>query len=203
MKVDDDGRSPRGRGASQERRRAAAKLGTARVFVALYPPAGTTGALLAKLADHDLPPHRATTHDQLHLTALFVGDVLERDLERVRESVTSAARGVAPFDLAPLHLAPLPQDGPARLLAAICDLPSALSELHERLAHRLATHKRSSQTFLPHLTLCRFERPVELDLADSLLDVPPFRVETVHLMQSRLGPDGALHRGLARVPLGG
>lgn len=202
MKVDDDGRSSRGRGPTQDRRRTAAKLGAARVFVALYPPAATTGALLAKLDEHELPTHRATTHEQLHLTALFIGDVLERDLPRVRESVESAARGVAPFELAPLHLAPLPVDGPARLLAAICDMPSALGELHDRLVHRLATRKRRTQPFLPHLTLCRFERPVELDLADSLLDVPPFRVETVHLMQSRIGPDGALHRGLARVPLG-
>jgi len=201
MKVGEDGRSPRSR-ASGQRRRASAKKRSARLFVALYPPTDVAQALLARLPADELPPHRTTPVHKVHLTALFVGEVDTRELERVKESVESAARGVRRFELQPLHLSPLPSGkDDARLVAAITDAPSPLLELHERLAHRLANTRKHEGRFLAHLTLCRFARPAAVDVATPLTDLPSFRVDSISLMQSRLGPDGAEHRGLARVPL--
>ena len=201
MKVGEDGRSPRSR-ASGQRRRAAAKRRTARLFVALYPPADVAAQMLARLPVDALPTHRTTPAHKVHLTALFVGEVDTRELERVRESVESAARGVRRFELQPLHLSPLPTGkDAARLIAAITDAPSPLLELHERLAHRLANTRKRESRFLPHLTLCRFARPASVDLATPLTDLAPFGVDSISLMQSRLGPDGAEHRGLAKIAL--
>lgn len=202
MKVGEDGRSPRSRGATGQRRRAAAKRRTARLFVALYPPAEVASELLARLPLDELPAHRATPQHKVHLTALFIGEVDTRELDRVKESVESAARGVNAFELQPLHLSPLPTGKEdARLVAAITDAPNQLLELHERLAHRLSGQRKRDGRFLPHLTLCRFERPARVDLATTLTDLEPFRVESISLMQSRLGEAGATHRGLARVGL--
>jgi len=179
-----------------------ATKGALRLFVALYPPQPVVAALFEALAREPLPPHRTTPLDQVHLTAHFVGEVDERQLDAVVESVRAAARGVQPFELAPLHLAPLPENGPARLVAALTSAPSALVELHERLVARLARGRRKGAAFLPHLTLARFDAPTRCEVATPLVHVPPFAVDAVHLMQSRIGDGAVHHRGLVRVELG-
>ncbi|MEZ5978342.1 MAG: RNA 2',3'-cyclic phosphodiesterase [Planctomycetota bacterium] len=203
---DRGGRESRSRGGHRAERRerrptASRRAGVARLFVAIYPPPDRVRALLDSLGRVELPDHRATPDEQVHMTVLFVGEVDASRLDGVKESVERAAAGVKPFDLRPLHLAPLPERGPARLVAAITDAPSPLLELHQRLVQRLAVGKRKAATFLPHVTLCRLRTPADVDVATPLVDVEPFRVDTLHLMQSHLGPDGATHRGLARVPL--
>jgi 2'-5' RNA ligase len=189
-----------GRERMRRPRRGAAH-GTLRLFVALYPDGATANALFEALAREELPAHRRTPSEQLHLTAHFIGEVEERRLDTVVESVAGAARGVAPFTLQPLHLAALPESGPARLVAAVTDLPSALLELHERLVARLARGRSKRETFLPHLTLARFATPTCVAVDAALVHVPPIHVTTVHLMQSRIGDGAVLHRGLARFEL--
>jgi len=190
----------RARNDARRSRRAAAN-GTLRLFVALYPDGATANALFEALTREELPPHRLTPHEQLHLTAHFIGEVEERRLADVVESVAGAARSVAPFVLQPLHLAALPETGPARLVAAVTDLPSALLELHERLVARLARGRNKRETFLPHFTLARFATPARVAVDAALVHVPPLAVTTVHLMQSRIGAGAVQHRGLARFEL--
>jgi RNA 2',3'-cyclic 3'-phosphodiesterase len=182
--------------------RRASAHGALRLFVALYPDGATSKALFEALAHEELPPHRQTPREQLHLTAHFVGEVDERQLASVVESIAGAARAIAPFVLQPLHLATLPESGPARLVAAVTDLPSALLELHERLVARLARGRSKRETFLPHLTLARFTTPTRVAIDSALVHVPPISVTTVHLMQSRIGDGAVSHRGLAKFELG-
>lgn len=174
-----------------------------RLFVALYPPPDTVAALAASLARLELPEHRPTPAGQVHLTLLFLGEVERRRLEAVGESVERAAATIGPFELRPERIGPLPERGPARLLAALTDLPGPLVELRRRLVGRLGRPSGRSRAFLPHLTLCRLPRPMVLEGASVPLDLPPFRVEDLRLMESRLQPGGAEHRGLLRVGLQG
>ena len=175
----------------------------ARLFVALYPPRAAAVELLACLERLELPEHRVARIDQLHLTALFVGEVHEREVEAVAESVERSAAGVRPFTLAPDSWVALPARGPARLVAATAPAPSALIELRRRLVGRLAFHRKKSPTFLPHFTLCRFARPTAFELDRPFPGVEPFEMSELLLMRSRLGPEGADHRLVARHPLGG
>lgn len=173
-----------------------------RLFVAVYPDRETAVALRAALDGLELPEHRPTRVDQIHLTALFVGEVHEKEVEAVAESVERAAAGVRPFFLAPDGWVALPEKGPARLIAAVAPAPSALAELHKRLGMRLAFHRRRRENFLPHLTLCRFARPTPFELTAPLPPIPGFQVGEVSLMRSQLDPEGAQHRTLARFDLG-
>lgn len=176
-----------------------------RMFVAAYPPPEFAQRALDMLREIELPPHRLTPVDQVHLTLQFIGDVPSKDLEGVIESVERSAAGLEAFTLTPSRLRRLPERGPARLVALETDAPPALLELHRRLVTRLARQakprREDADRFLPHLTLCRFNAPVaDLDVdRDAPLD--PWPVTSVSLMRSTLAPQRASHRQVAAFQL--
>ena len=173
-----------------------------RLFIALYPPISVARELLASLAPLELPKHRATPAEQLHMTVLFLGETSERELDNVLESIARAAAAVPPFTLTPTTLALLPERGPARLVAALTDTPPALVELHRRLVARLATQRRKPGPFTAHFTLCRFAAPTRCKLPALELRSEPFEVPSIALQRSILRPEGAEHRHVARFELG-
>ena len=176
---------------------------TQRLFVGVYPPPEVALALVAALAQIDLPPHRVTSPEQVHLTLQFIGDTPASDLERTIETVRRATAGVGPFTLTPHQLIALPRRGPSRLLAAETDAPASLLELQRRLSSRLARspRRRPGDRFLPHLTLCRFRNPARIEARPSILAVEPFSVDRIVLMKSTLRPVGAVHEIVDSVEL--
>lgn len=174
-----------------------------RLFVAIDPPRETSAALLALAEALDAPDARMTPVEQVHLTAQFIGDTDPRDLAGVAESVRRSASGIGRFMLTPLRLVTLPRRGPARLVAAETDAPPPLTELHTRLAHRLARspRARAADRFLPHLTLLRCTRPTPGFRVDMAVEAPPFEVASVRLMRSVLSRSGAVHTALESVQL--
>lgn len=178
------------------------KRASLRLFVALYPPVDVARAMLEAMGALDLPRHRVTPMEQVHLTLFFVGDTDERQLEEVCESVRRSASGVGAIRLTPKALITLPEDEPPRLVALRTDSPAGLMELQRRLAHRLSRRpKRGDDRFLPHFTLCRYAtaggEQLRLPIA-----IPAFVVERVALVESVLRPEGAEHRIVERVGLG-
>jgi RNA 2',3'-cyclic 3'-phosphodiesterase len=173
----------------------------ARLFVALHPPRELACALLEAAGALELPAHRVTPEDQVHMTLAFIGEIPERQVQGIADSVQGAAAGVAAFALQLQALVVLPERGPARLVAATTDSPAALLELRRRLVARLVTRRRKEAPFRPHLTLCRFRAPTRLALQPMALALPPFPVESLSLQGSVLHPAGAVHRQVARFPL--
>lgn len=175
----------------------------ARLFVAVHPPPEAACALLAALSGLDLPPRRDVPAAQVHLTLQFIGDTPAARIPEVVESVERSCAGLAPFTLTPTRLIPLPEIGPARLLAAETDVHPTLLELQRRLAHRLARspRQRAGDRFLPHLTLCRFASPATTPPPARPLHVAPFGIFTVRLLRSVLLPEGAEHRPVASIDL--
>ncbi len=176
-----------------------------RMFVGLYPPPEAAATLAGLLDGLDLPAHRRTPVEQLHMTAHFIGDVPLAEVDGVVESVERSASGLEGFELGPQRLVSLPQRGPARLVAVETDAPATLMELHRRLVHRLATspRQRADERFLPHITLCRFGSPAAGLHIDQAVTAGPWRIDRVRLMRSILRAEGAEHLLVAELALSG
>jgi 2'-5' RNA ligase len=172
-----------------------------RVFIAAYPPSPVVDMLAARAADLDLPAHRVTPLDQVHLTLQFVGEVDRRELERVIESAERAAAGVGSFEVVPNRLICLPERGPARLIAAAAPEVSPLTELTRRLAARLARKPGKGRRFLPHLTLLRFRASARDFSMDEAIEPTPFTVDRIAVMRSTLTKGGAEHREVREILL--
>jgi 2'-5' RNA ligase len=179
-------------------------VATLRLFVAAHPPEAVCGGLLGELAGLGREDLRPVPAAQVHLTLVFIGNRDSRELDATLASVEASVRGLPAFPLRPVRLVPLPRPGLARTIAAETDRPATLLEIHERLVRRLARNPspRPRDSFRPHLTLGRFRHEVACEL-DLPLATAPFRVESVAVLASDLRPDGAVHRELARLTLGG
>ena len=180
-----------------------------RLFVAAYPPRALTALLQDRLREIDLPPHRMTPTEQVHLTLHFIGERPESELDEIVQSVERSAAGIAPSLITIRRLITLPERGSSRLVAAECSSSSPLLELHDRLVRRLAHEPRSRprNRYLPHLTLCRFRAPARVQLGElaSLEGLEPgqldFPIQRITLMRSRLLPAGAVHEPVASFTL--
>ena len=174
-----------------------------RLFVAVYPPADVTRALLDELAGLELPDHRLVPPRQVHMTLHFIGDTPPQELEATIETVRRSTGGLLIFSLAPRRLITLPPRRRARLVAAEAEGPAALLELQRRLVRRLARAARRNpgDRFRPHLTLCRFKAPAAIAAIDQPIAVAPFPVRQIELMRSTLTAQGAQHEAVASFPL--
>lgn len=173
-----------------------------RLFVAAYPPVESARALLELLRGVDMPEHRLVPAEHVHMTLHFVGDTDKRQLDEVMESVARAAAGVGAFELTPRELMCLPERGEARLVAVETDAPAGLLEIQRRLAMKLARNPREMQRFLPHLTLCRFAHGARVWRVERrAVEIEPFAVREIRLMESVLRPGGAEHREVGQFAL--
>lgn len=141
---------------------------TGRLSVVLHPPQEIAQQLLAITdalpVSHRLPslgPHRLLRSDELHLNLVYIGEVSTKELRDVQESVERGSRGIRPFSLTPIEVIgiPLASDhaGPSKQLAVAVEAISPLTELHKRLAMRLARPRKDGKKsrFLPHVTIMR------------------------------------------------
>jgi 2'-5' RNA ligase len=168
-----------------------------RLFVALYPPVelaallvGRATALVGEAGLHDPRPVPA---EKVHLTLLFLGDRGVREVESVRESVARSVAGLRVPRLRVVSIEPLPN-----LLAAVLEEEATVSEVHRRLAQRLA-RKPERRAYLPHLTLVRGRGAARPSGFREALDPSPeFEAGEVRLMESVLHAGGAEHRVLER-----
>ncbi|WP_448578345.1 RNA 2',3'-cyclic phosphodiesterase [Thermaurantiacus sp.] len=177
-----------------------------RLFVALRPPPAVRRALLGLMGG--VPDARWQSDAQLHLTLAFVGECdrhlaqqIAFALSRIDDPAFTAELGAFGSFATPrgnvhtLWIGAGPAAPLARLAASVS---RALLPLGVPLPER---------RFTPHITLARFgARGVPpASIARFLTHHPPpalsFPVRRFHLMESRLGGEGAHYESLAEFPL--
>lgn len=173
-----------------------------RLFVSIDPPGEVADELTRLVARADIGGSKVTPASQVHLTAMFIGEVGVRERDEVIESVERSAAGLRAFELTVERLGVLPEEGRPKLIAAMTDLPPGLAEFHRRLAHRLSRRVRERSVFVPHMTLCRLgPSAAEVVEAPVLAGPVRFRVEVAAIKESVLKPTGAEHRVVKLVGL--
>jgi 2'-5' RNA ligase len=126
-----------------------------RLFIALWPDAGTRDAVAAWRREWHWPAHSALVRpERLHVTLHFLGDVA---VERVPELVRSVQVPFHPFGLELGHGEVWPNGvavlQPERIPAPLAHLQDALGDALARLALPVET-----RPYRPHITLARRAR---------------------------------------------
>jgi len=185
-----------------------------RLFVAVnLPPAERRAAYAAtrRLRDGHLPV-RWMAEDALHVTLKFLGEVAEDRVEGIGVALTSAVRGVRPFEVTLGGFGVFPDHERPRVFWLGVEHHPALELLANdvELAMSALGFEPELKPFQPHLTLGRARKdaraPAFRDLArlaDGIDYGSVLRVESVDLMQSTLGPAGPTYRIVHRAPLAG
>jgi 2'-5' RNA ligase len=180
-----------------------------RAFIAIDLPADIHAALerqqqVFRRFAHDA---RWTRPEGIHLTLKFLGEVAE---ERVK-TVSDALASLGEFEKFPVEVRGFgffPSDRRPRVFWAGVASPPALGQLASRVeaAMEKLGFPREQRDFNPHLTLARFKEPrPQPELAARVeeqkeLSLGRFEAAEFFLYESKLSPQGAAYRKVARFP---
>lgn len=181
-------------------------MATARLFVALVPPAPVR-AELAALAG-PLADVRWTPADNLHLTLRFIGDTAPEKQAAFEETLLRVR--VEPFVMPVGGVGIFPSRGPAKVLwAGVGRGHTRLYQLRKQVDEALLAIDSGLAVpgFHPHFTIGRLSENHEPKQVAHFLEqhkafeAPPFRVAEFHLMASELQGRPPVYRALRSFPL--
>jgi 2'-5' RNA ligase len=187
-----------------------------RLFVALEIPASVRDNLAALIKEFrelssqvaDKRP-RWVRPENLHLTLKFIGEVVEAKLDGIRAAL-STVQTDAQLELRFHGLGFFPNENRPTVLWTGLDASPNLQTLAGDIDCALATEGvgKEKRTFVPHLTLARFDPPglhEKLRVAiqkNGARDFGPFQAREFHLIESRLKPSGAEYTTLHSFRIG-
>lgn len=180
-----------------------------RAFIAIALP----NAVHAELARQQQLCRRAgrdarwTRAEGIHLTLKFLGEISSAQTQGVAEALAGLGN-LEPFSVEIRGFGFFPEARRPRVFWAGVEAPQALAALASRVEEALATlgFAREQRAFNPHLTLARFKSPrpqpelAALTEREKNLSLGTFEVSEFFLFESRLSPQGAEYRKVARFP---
>ncbi len=187
-----------------------------RLFVALEIPASVRDNLAALIKEFrelssqvaDKRP-RWVRPENLHVTLKFIGEVAETKLDGIRAAL-STVQTDAQLELRFHGLGFFPNENRPTVLWTGLDASPNLQTLARDIDRAVATQgiAKEKRTFVPHLTLARFDPPglhEKLGVAiqkNSARDFGSFQAREFHLIESRLKPSGAEYTTLHSFRIG-
>jgi RNA 2',3'-cyclic 3'-phosphodiesterase len=152
---------------------------------------------------------RWTEPQGIHLTLKFLGEISDGQLAHVTKSLKAVGR-FEPFRIQTKGFGFFPDARKPRVFWAGLEAPAELAQLAARVETALtpAGFAPESRAFHPHLTLARFKIPrpqpklqaLVAELLETILG--QFEVSEFFLWESKLSPQGATYRKVARFPWG-
>jgi len=182
-----------------------------RMFLAIELPAAVREQL-AQLQSHlssRIEKASFTRPENLHITLKFLGEVRDRDVEPLVESLLQV-RSPSPITLSATEAGCFPKRGPVRIIAAMFSGDEkALAGVHAAIEQRCRYlgFEREQRKYTPHATLARARPILPASVRELVSEVSkhgprePFEVREFVLMQSTLKPTGAEYTVAARLTL--
>jgi 2'-5' RNA ligase len=178
-----------------------------RAFLGIGLPAGVREAIVSAIAQVRGPDPTVawTTPKNLHITLIFLGEIIPERVPLVERSMRAVASGIGPFSLAAGGGGTFPGMGNPRVLwVGLLEPLELVRQLQQNMGNALsgAGFPREDRPFHPHVTVGRIrgalppawgERFVEA-LSGRGFGVVP--VSSFTLYESRPGPGGAVHTPL-------
>lgn len=152
------------------------------------------------------PRARWVPKENWHVTMKFLGSTWPRLVDWVTASVAEVARSAEPFDSHLEGLGVFQSPRRARVLwAGLADPQGRWRALAEALDTSLSKEfEQEKRPFTPHLTVARFDPPVELDPGEAAdLASEPFPVDRLVLYRSHLTRPAPIYEAIERFPLSG
>jgi 2'-5' RNA ligase len=184
-----------------------------RTFVAVFPPEEVSSRLGEAVEEFRRVASDAkwVVPANFHFTMRFLGDLPEERLDLLTRCVAESIGGEAPFEVTLQGLGAFPSPAKPRVLWVGTDAGGeGLARLARSVEMKLRSERfgKADKRFSPHLTIARWRRPqrseaVKKLIETSTLNIGPFKVEAVCVMESKLKPRGPEYIVRAACPLEG
>jgi 2'-5' RNA ligase len=157
-------------------------------------------------------PVRWVPAKNIHLTLVFLGDVVTTQVDALKDMLRAQLAGQSPFELEVAGLGAFPSFRKPRVVWVGVSAPPDLSSLQHRIAQGAARlgYPPEERPFSPHLTLGRLAKTAspeqalkigELLTAEKVGTLGRMVVASVNLYSSDLQPTGAVYARLASAAL--
>ncbi len=184
-----------------------------RLFVAVNYPARLRQkiARLCRPLEEAGIPGRWIEPDQVHLTLKFIGEVPNSAVDAISSVLVEVAGRFRPFDMRFGAIGAFPSPRRPRVVWLGVEPTPALRFIKDDIEKRFAELDipREERPYQPHITLGRAPHAAEAgefrrleEITRSLKITDEYRVTHLDLMQSKLGPAGAIHTRLVAARLG-
>jgi 2'-5' RNA ligase len=148
----------------------------------------------------------------MHLTLKFLGNIAASHVDFLKQMLARAAESHAPFDLQIGGIGSFPNSKRVRVLWIGVHAPAELTSLQHAIEEGAARlgYEKEERPFSPHLTLGRVRQhlaPSDLQRIGEALNnvqigrIDAARVDSVHLYQSQLQPEGSIYTKLFSAAL--
>lgn len=178
-----------------------------RLFVAVDVPDDVRESVADAIAPlrERFPRARWSPPANWHLTVKFLGRAWPRTLDWIVGSVEGVASTAPPFATTVAGLGAFPSARRARVLwAGLEDPAGRLGAIAASLDDAMAAeYKPEKRAFTPHLTVARFDPPVEVGQDLPGASTRPFEVDRLVLYRSHLRRPAPVYEPMALFPLGG
>jgi len=177
-------------------------MNTHRLFVAVNLPERIKNRLADYQNNWPELPAKWTKPDNLHITLLFLGNVVEQDIPAALEIVKNTAQKHPPMDLklAKIYYGP-PKKIPPRMVWISIEknetLASLKKEIEQQLIDQNVHFQIEDRGFNPHITFARLNNfelrqmePEEVPQIDENINFN-FEAKTIELMESHVKKSGA------------
>ncbi len=172
-----------------------------RLFIGLPILSELAQSLTRRARAIELPGGRWTAPENIHLTLVFLGEVVEPALPRIEHELSEL--NFAPFQLKLTSLNTFPRGG---VLVAEVEPARPLLHLQAKVAASMARcgfapENPEALHYHPHITLARFHGKLRLSQSQQTLQASlqrSFTADTINLYRSNLSPTGAHYEILAQ-----
>lgn len=150
------------------------------------------------------------SHDHVHLTIKFLGEVDEEKIPRVKDSLAVIAESFAPFSVRVKGTGVFPAiKNPRVIWIGVIDESGNLSRMHNIIDKEMSIYgiPMEHRAFIPHITLGRIKEPVRMDQLLRILeekrgeDFGEWMINGLTLFKSQLRPEGPIYTALGNFPL--
>jgi 2'-5' RNA ligase len=176
-----------------------------RSFVAVEVPEDVRAGLAEAVAPvrERFPKARWVPTQNQHVTLKFLGSTYPRLVEWVTTTVGDVASRHEAFETRVEGLGVFPNARRARVLWAGLDDPASAfvrlaTDLDEGLSKEFKPEQRA---FTPHLTVARFDPPVQIDATEVRFESAPFEIDRIVLFRSHLRRPAPVYETLETYPL--
>jgi len=179
-----------------------------RLFVAVVPPIEVVEDLnefVAPRREHPDDDIRWSADEHWHITLAFLGEVPDWKTDELNEGLEAVAQRQKPFELTLAGAGAFPGVPDARVLyTGVRDDTESLKQLSKttRAAANRAGAEVDGRKFVPHLTLARLRRPIDVTRWVRVFDTyrgPAWTAGSLQLIESRLGEGAGRSAAYATV----
>ncbi len=149
---------------------------------------------------------RPSPLSQMHITLRFIGDIDDSKTKKVARCVADAASGIPPFEITIGGAGCFPNVKRPSVIWVGAEPGDVLADLSDRISENFksANIRFDEKPFKSHITIGRCTGPADVG---GFLDrhkgqaLQTFLCDGICIMRSELGPSGAKHTVLERIPL--